>query len=70
MKYTCPIFMDVKHVRDGTANIYRGGDIFSHVTGFPHVAHEAAERIGARCENPVIYRINVRMRADVSRTLP
>lgn len=63
MKYTCPIFMDARHVRDASANIYSGGPIFTHVTGFPAANREISERMAMHRTNPAIYRINVKMKA-------
>jgi hypothetical protein len=58
--------MDARHVRDASVNIYQGGAIFTHITGFPHVEHEAAERTATRCVNPLMYRINVRLKGNVN----
>ncbi len=60
MKYTCPIFIDARHVRDASVNIYPGGPIFTHIMGYPAANREIAERMALHRTNPAIYRINVK----------
>lgn len=67
MKHTCPIFTATTHVRHAVVNIYRGDHAtFTHVTGFPAFSKYAAERMSTNRDRPVMYRINVKVKTNVS----